>query len=98
MKLQVRYLEQYTIIRATDPIEFNTEDFEDFVGETEEDFLEYINELRDEDYERVYDLEYGDSEVIYDSRTKFGDEWLDCGVPNENFRKNGNFQTNFSTK
>jgi len=98
MKVQVRSLEQYTIIRATDPAEFDTEDFEDFVGETEEDFLHYLNELMFEEDERVYDLEYGDSEEIYDSRTKFGDTWLDCGVPNENFRKNGSFQTNFSTQ
>lgn len=98
MKLQVRLLEQYTIVRATDPIEYNTEDFEDFVGETEEEFLHYLNELRYEDDERIYDLEYGDSEKIYDSRTKFGDTWLDCGVPNENFGKNGYFQTNFSTR
>lgn len=101
MKIQVRKLEQYTIIRASDPVEYDTEDFPEFEGSDEQEFLEF---LKDNMYEYDMDERFGplaypdDMDIIYDSSTKWCDEWLDCGVPNENFGKNGRFQTDFSTQ
>ena len=35
---------------------------------------------------------YFDMEVYADSREKFGDSWMELGVPNEEYRKTGGFQ------
>jgi len=35
---------------------------------------------------------YFDMEVYADSREKFGDSWMELGVPNEEYRKTGGFK------
>ena len=81
-----------------------------FEGETHEDFLEYFEEnvwFNEEFAEneinqkalggKYYDcLDCDGMEVYSDTRTKYGQTWLDLGVPNEEWRKMGNFEV-FST-
>jgi hypothetical protein len=81
-----------------------------FEGETHEEFLEYFKEnvwfneefaeneinlqiLGDNRYEY---LDWDGTEVYSDTRNKYAQQWLDLGVPNEEWRKMGNFEV-FST-
>lgn len=57
----------------------------------------YENETNKEVYgeEEAYELtfeEWPETEPYSDSREKFGDTWLDVGVPNEDWRKYGGFE------
>lgn len=78
-----------------------------YEGETEQDLLEYLNdnvwnnydwaETNQEVYgeDTAYDLtmeECYDMDVYSDSREKSAQEWLDVGVPNEEWRKTGEFE------
>jgi len=78
-----------------------------FEGETEQDLLEYLSdnvwnneEWADENGEiygedEAYDLtfmEAYDKEVYSDTRDKYAQEWLDVGVPNDEWRKMGRFE------
>ena len=78
-----------------------------YKGNSYEELIEYLNdevwnnydwsetngELYGED--EAYDLimEDVDLEEYSDTRNKYGDEWLEVGVPNEEYRKTGGFES-----
>lgn len=76
-----------------------------FEGENEQDLLEYLNDnvYYNEDWvsnnesvygEEAYDLAFLDCDtmdVYSDTREKYSQEWLDVGLPDEEYRKLGNF-------
>jgi hypothetical protein len=78
-----------------------------FEGENEQDLLEYLKDNvwnnydwaeengeiygKDEAYDLTFDDAY-DREVYSDSREKYAQEWLDVGVPNDEYRKMGGFE------
>ena len=80
-KVYVRAVERYTVWEATQPIEVNVEKLRQceppYEGETEADELT---------------MECLDMEVYSDSREKYAQEWLDVGVPNDEYRKMGGFE------
>lgn len=77
-----------------------------FDGETEQDLLEYLrdNVYGNDDWasnnedvygEESYDLTFDscyDMEVYSDSREKYAQEWMDVGLPNEEYHKVGGFE------
>ena len=78
-----------------------------FEGETEQDLLEYLNDNVWNNYDwtetnqEVYGMnaameltfeECYDMEVYSDTRDKYAQEWLDVGVPNDEWRKMGGFE------
>ena len=78
-----------------------------FEGKTEQDLLEYLQENVYNEYEwaeenadiygedEAYELtmeECYDMEVYSDTREKYAQEWLDVGVPNDEWRKMGKFE------
>jgi hypothetical protein len=76
-----------------------------FEGETEQDLLEYLTDNVWNNYdwaeengeiygEGAYDLTLDgvDLEEYSDSRDKYAQEWLDVGVPNDEWRKMGRFE------
>jgi len=78
-----------------------------YEGDSAEELLEYINENVMNNYDwadtnkevygndAAYDLTFDecyDMEVYSDSREKYAQEWLDVGVPNEEYRKMGGFE------
>lgn len=78
-----------------------------YEGEAEQDLLEYLKDNvwnnydwaeengeiygKDESYDLTFDEAY-DKEVYSDSREKYAQEWLDVGVPNDEYRKMGGFE------
>lgn len=80
-----------------------------YEGDSPEELLEYLNENVYNNYDwydndtnkEVYgedeafnlSLEESDSEVYSDSREKYEDSWLEVGVPNEEYRKVGRFES-----
>ena len=60
------------------------------------DFVENENNKEvygeDELYRLTMEEEY-DAEVYSDSRNKYGDDWYEIGVPNEEYRKTGGFES-----
>jgi hypothetical protein len=77
-----------------------------FEGETEQDLLEYLQEnvWENEEWNQKNEETYGvyesyeltlmdrEREVYSDTRDKFGQEWLDVGVPNKEWYKMGEFE------
>lgn len=78
-----------------------------FEGETEQDLLEYLQDNVYNEYEwaeenadiygedEAYELtmeDCYDMEVYSDTREKYAQEWLDVGVPNDEWRKMGKFE------
>jgi len=78
-----------------------------FEGENEQDLLEYLAENvwgnydwaeeNEEVYgeDAAYDLTFDecyDTEVYSDTREKYGQSWIDVGVPNDEWRKMGRFE------
>jgi hypothetical protein len=78
-----------------------------YEGNSPEELLSYLNdnvwnnydwsETNGETYgqDEAYDLtmeECYEMNVYSDTRQKYGDEWLDVGVPNEEYRKTGQFE------
>ena len=78
-----------------------------FEGENEQDLLEYLsdNVWSNEDWadenaeaygaDEAYELtliEAYDTEVYSDTREKYGQLWIDVGVPNDAYRKMGGFE------
>jgi hypothetical protein len=49
--------------------------------------------------EALWDISFQDAEYesYFDSRTKFGDYWTELGIPNEEYRKAGGFDTHQTT-
>lgn len=108
MKKFFRTTENYTCYTATKPVEIDSEWFPDFNGTTDKEFFDYIvenyeNFLEDESLpEEVLDvlneLAYGDKVEYYNSSYKFFDGGVEMGFPNDKIRKNGEFQTEFTTQ
>mgnify|MGYP001030162513 FL=1 len=82
-----------------------------FEGENEQDLLEYLKDNVWGNYDwtetnqEVYGMtdameltfeEVYDTEVYSDTRDKYQQAWLDVGVPNEEYRKMGNFEVKAS--
>ena len=79
-----------------------------YTGSSNEELFEYLkNEVfsnydwaevngrvygEDEAYELTFD-ESPDSETYSDSREKYADDWYELGVPNEEYRKVGKFES-----
>lgn len=78
-----------------------------FEGENEQDLLDYLKEEVWMNYDwaetngeiygedAAYDLTFEESydkEIYSDSRDKGSQEWLDVGVPNDEWRKMGKFE------
>jgi hypothetical protein len=77
-----------------------------YEGNSDDDLLEYISDemLNNYDWADTNKEVYGEDEanqfleecmnmnVYSDSREKYADEWLDVGVPNEEYRKMGGFE------
>jgi len=77
-----------------------------YEGNSDDELLEYINEemLNNYDWADTNKEVYGEDEanqfleecmdmtVYSDSREKYAEEWLDIGVPNEEYRKMGGFE------
>lgn len=78
-----------------------------YEGETEQDLLEYLNDNVWDNYDwaetnqevygedTAYDLtmeECYDMTTYSDTREKSAQEWLDVGVPNDEWRKMGRFE------
>lgn len=83
-----------------------------FIGTTTEEFfeyftnIEYLEDFLDENEDilgeelsnSLYSMEYMEERsVMSDSRNKFGDIWTEYGNTNEEYRKNGEFETIGST-
>ena len=80
-----------------------------YEGDSPEELLEYLkdnvyqnydwSEENGENYgdaDAAYDLtmdEVYDMEVYSDTREKFEDSWIEVGVPNEEYRKTGRFES-----
>lgn len=80
-----------------------------YEGDSHEELLDYLNENVYNNYEwsdengenygnadAAYDLtmeECHDMEVYSDTREKYEDSWLEVGVPNEEYRKVGRFES-----
>jgi len=80
-----------------------------YEGDSNEELLEYLEENVYNNYEwseengesygdaaAAYDLtmeECYDMEVYSDTREKFEDSWIEVGVPNEEYRKTGRFES-----
>lgn len=81
-----------------------------YEGETHEDLIQYLSDnvyqnydwvVDNEDvYETAYDLSMDESpemEDYSDSRNNFEDSWIEIGIPNEEYRKTGMFESYVST-
>ena len=78
-----------------------------YEGETEQDLLNYLEEnvyanydwaeTNEEVYgEAVHELTFDevyDAEVYSDTRDKYQDAWIEVGVPNDEYRKVGKFES-----
>lgn len=77
-----------------------------YEGTTHEELIQYLqdnvynnfdwSEENESVYENAYDLtmeECYDMEVYSDTRDKFEDSWIEIGVPNEEYRKVGKFES-----
>ena len=78
-----------------------------YEGDTHEELLEYLSEnvwnnydwseensgvYGDESYNLTFDESYY-NEPYSDSRDKFEDSWIEVGVPNDEYRKTGFFES-----
>jgi hypothetical protein len=111
-KVFLRKCETYTVHRASDPIEIDISKLQKcdppYNGTTNDELMEYLNEHvfgYDEWYTRNEGV-YPDIEITgecleieneyFDSRVKGCNEWMELGVPNEKYTRNGGFQTSIS--
>jgi len=81
-----------------------------YEGETHEDLVQYLvnNVYQNYDwavdnediYENAYDLcmdESPEMDVYSDTRNKYEDSWIEIGIPNEDYRKTGMFESYINT-
>ena len=108
-KVFLRKCEIYTVKRSSSPIEIDIDKLRkcnpSYNGNTNTDLMEYLNEnvfYNEEWYEinkEIYDCSEITGEDLYieneyfDSREKGADEWMELGIPNEKYSKNGFFNT-----
>jgi hypothetical protein len=107
--IYLRKCEIYTVKRSSDPIEIDVEKLRKckpiYNGNTNKELMEYLNEnvFYNEEWcevnKEIYDCseitgEYLEIENEYfDSRVKGVDEWMELGIPDEKYSKNGFFKT-----
>ena len=77
-----------------------------YEGDSDEELLEYINEevINNFDWAETNTEVYGESEAVElvmectdmqvysDTREKYAQEWLDIGIPNDEYSKMGKFE------
>lgn len=108
-KIYVRKVERYTQWASSEPIEIDVEKLREceppYEGNTNEELMMYLkdnvyqnfdwSETNQEKYENAYNLTFEDSEleVYSDTRMDWEESWIEVGVPNEEYRKVGKFQS-----
>jgi hypothetical protein len=108
-KIYVRKVERYTQWASSEPIEIDVEKLREceppYEGNTNEELMMYLKdnvyqnydwyETNQEKYENAYDLTFDDTEleVYSDTRMDWEESWIEVGVPNEEYRKVGKFQS-----
>jgi hypothetical protein len=81
-----------------------------YEGDSHEELIQYLSANvynnydwvvdNEEIYETAYDLcmdESPEMDVYSDSRNKFEDSWIEIGIPNEEYRKTGMFESYANT-
>ena len=108
-KIYVRKVERFTQWASSEPIEIDVEKLREceppYEGNTNEELMMYLKdnvyqnydwyETNQEKYENAYDLTFDDTEleVYSDTRMDWEESWIEVGVPNEEYRKVGKFQS-----
>lgn len=108
-KIYVRKVERYTQWASSEPIEIDVEKLREceppYEGNTNEEIMIYLKdnvyqnydwyETNQEKYENAYGLTFEDTEleVYSDTRMDWEESWIEVGVPNEEYRKVGKFQS-----
>lgn len=108
-KIYVRKVERYTQWASSEPIEIDVEKLREceppYEGNTNEELMMYLKdnvyqnfdwyETNQEKYENAYGLTFEDTEleVYSDTRIDWEESWIEVGVPNEEYRKVGKFQS-----
>ena len=106
---QIRKCERYTSYRTSEVAKLDPNKFKSislpFKGESEEEFLHYIrdnefdqSELDEETQSELENLYDPDWTEYYNSSFNFADDWYESGNPDSEFRKNGEFDSKFTTK
>ena len=107
-EIYIRKCERYTVQRASEPLKIHVDNLRlcepPYQGTTNQELLEYLNE-HVFDNEEWYDINrgvYPNSEITgedlyieteyFDSREKGADEWMELGVPNNQWVKTGQFE------
>jgi hypothetical protein len=113
MKYQIRKRENVTVYLASEVATLDDELFKNlevnpYTGNSEEEFLKYISELDmwdlpfDLDSDQMDELEklhpdYIQMTEFANSAEKGEDSWFESGVVDEQYRRYGGFNTNFSS-
>lgn len=107
MKKHFRATEYYTVHAATEPVEIDSEWFPEFDGASEEEFFDYIsqnyNELAEDESLSVearnalWHLIEGEKFEYFNSAYKGFDGDIQMGQPNEEWRRTGEFEVEYST-
>lgn len=107
MKKHFRATEYFTIHAATEPVEIDSDWFPEFEGTTEQEFFDYISEnyndlaeddsLSEEVRESLWVLVEGEKFDYFNSATKGYEGDIQMGKPNEEWRKTGDFEVEFTT-
>ena len=108
-KIYVRKVERFTQWASSEPIEIDVEKLREceppYEGNTNEELMMYLKdnvyqnfdwfETNQEKYENAYDLTFDDTEleVYSDTRMDWEESWIEVGVPNDEYRKVGKFQS-----
>lgn len=108
-KIYVRKVERYTQWASSQPIEIDVEKLREceppYQGNSHQELIEYLKdnvyqnfdwaEANNETYENAYDLTFEESEleVYADTRIDWEESWMEVGVPNEEYRKVGKFDS-----
>ena len=106
---QIRKCERYTSSLTSEVAKLDPNKFKSislpFKGESEEEFLHYIrdnefdqSELDEETQSELENLYDPDWTEYYNSSFNFADDWYESGNPDSEFRKNGEFDSKFTTK
>jgi hypothetical protein len=107
MKKHFRATEYFTIHAATEPVEIDSDWFPEYEGNSEQEFFDYISEnlnelseddsLSDEAGEALWSLIEGEKFDYFNSTTKGYEGDIQMGKPNEEWRKTGDFEVEFTT-
>lgn len=107
MKKHFRATEYYTVYAATEPVEIDTDWFPNYDGYSEQEFFDYISEnyedlanddsLCEEAKDALWTLIEGEKLEYYNSAMKGYEGDIQMGKPNEEWRKTGDFEVEFTT-